>query len=80
MQANYFMLSIYKGIVTPSSSSSLTIHSHNLQSIQENPPPYWGQESKELTKSTRLEEEKLGNKETGQSKRKLKNEPFHCNN
>ena len=35
-----------------------------------------GQKSKNLTRSTRLEEEKLGTKFTAQSKRELKKEGF----
>jgi len=50
-----------------------------MKSIQEKYPHYWGRESKKLTKSTRLEEEKLGTKETVQSKRELKDEAFNCN-
>jgi hypothetical protein len=47
-----------------------------MKSIQEKQPPYWGQKIKELTRSTSLEEEKLGTKVTTRSKRTLKQEDF----
>jgi hypothetical protein len=42
------------------------------KSIQEKQPPYWDRKSKKLTRSTRLEEEKLGTEVTAQFKRELK--------
>jgi hypothetical protein len=46
------------------------------KSIQKKQPPYRDKKYKKLTKSTRIEEEKLGMKVTAQSKRALKNEDF----
>ena len=47
-----------------------------MKNIQEKQPLYWGRKSKMLTRSTRLEEKKLGTKDTTQFKRVLKKEDF----
>jgi hypothetical protein len=47
-----------------------------MKSIQEKQPPYCGRKSKKFTRSTRLEEEKLGTKDATQSKRALKKKDF----
>jgi hypothetical protein len=46
------------------------------KSIQERQPSYWGRKSKNLTRSTRLDEEKLGTEVTTQSKRAIKKVNF----